>query len=124
MTLKTHQWLVDEKEQTPKAQPSLGPSEMCTSPVQVTLGEALPKGQEPLLAHEGEGSSRGAGKEPMELDDAHHGWKWACSNNLTTGPTGDPREIVLVLKCKMVTLSLVEPIFEKHKVLFIKFLLP
>lgn len=41
------------------------------------------------------------------------------SDNLTIVPTSGPRELELVLKCKMLTLSLVEPSFEKHKVLFI-----
>lgn len=43
-------------------------------------------------------------------------------NTPSAGPPCGPQEIVLDLECEILTLSLVEPRLEKHKVLFINLL--
>lgn len=81
-----------------------------------------------LLCNRAKGKLQRGRKAPADFDMAdsnyqhnitHCGGTQAYSNNPTRIPKSGPREIVLLLKCKMVMLSLVESIFEKHKVLFI-----
>lgn len=127
VTLETYQQLVDKKEQskTPDAQPSTiffwEVHVSCTrdftgGPTQ--RPSIFPcKGAKGKLQRGREGACRPTQQYQHSI--THCGQIRARSNNSAAVPKSGPQEIVLVLKCKMLTLSLVEPIFEKHKVLFI-----
>lgn len=64
---------------------------------------------------------RGHGKAPdSDVVTVDPLWpEMGTSNTPSAGPAYGPGEIVLVLKCEILTLSLVEPRLEKHKVLFL-----
>lgn len=116
------QWLVDKEERYNTRHPT--PAETRVPPAHKTSKRALPQGlrtpPDPcgviLRGREGTPNSDVVTVDPP--------WpETGTSNTPSAGPACGPREIVLVLKWEILTLSLAEPRLEKHKVLFINLLL-